>query len=82
MYSVSFVPCTDGAIRFAIAPYGTIPPTAFQKRLSVIRYRRPAVRPAAFYLRAKAQHSSSIWAPRANPLAPRAERAGKCSGLK
>ena len=34
------------------------------------------------HLRAKAQHSNSTWAPRAKPLAPSAERAGKCSGLK
>ena len=34
------------------------------------------------HLRAKAQHSNSTSASRANPLAPNADRAGKRSGLK
>jgi hypothetical protein len=60
-----------------------IDPNADIEKLSKdIHHRRPRGRPAAIYLRAKAQHSNSTWAPRANPLAPSAERAGKCSGLK
>jgi hypothetical protein len=43
----------------------------------------PSVKsPSRPYFGTNAQHSNSTSASRANPLAPNAERAGKCSGVK